>query len=172
MGYDMEVREPGRERPRLPKRNDNGEMDAEDVQRYVAERDAWANDGNYFRANIWAMSVLRDVLSKYALLTERGHPSWPRGDEDTTAVRAQRAPTDTAVGAWKFCSNDGWIVTPDECLILSQGIDEALNEADFERVLAAALSGRDDKADQWEQYIARFGEFCWSAAMRGGFEVW
>lgn len=104
-----------------------------------AEAPEGAVPETYFRLNIWGMRAAREWLDKFGLLADAEHDSWPDEpggeyveEEDAAPgtpwaeyYAAQRVVLaahpnrdDPALPYYKFCSNDGWIVTPPECLAL------------------------------------------------------
>ena len=94
----------------------------------------------YFRLNIWGMTWVRYWFDKFDLLaTNVEHGPWPDepggeyveeeeaapGTEWAEFYAAQRVVLaehpnhdDPALPYYKLCSNDGWIVTPAECVAL------------------------------------------------------
>lgn len=83
------------------------------------------------------------------------------------AVRAVRSPNPARVPTAKFCSNDGWLVTPDECLVLARGLRRALDDVGPALWEVEDLS--DHEARRWiEQWIA----YNALAAENGGYHVY
>lgn len=103
--------------------------------------------GDYFRLNIWGMGSVRRLLLKKGTTFDLG----------------------------KFCSNDGWKVTPKECRVLMKDISkielgETYQERDFEN---GNVIYKEVKLEKWLfDYIQKFKAFCEKSAGCGGFEVW
>lgn len=74
-------------------------------------------------------------------------------------ARAVRSKKQGRVPALKFGSNDGWIVTPEECLIIAYRLRSYLAKE--------SPAGNDDP--EWVDAFAVFNEV---AAKYGGYEVW
>lgn len=124
---------------------------------YMRDTGFEGGDDAYFRANIWGMGSLRRVMTAAGVLDWDGargeFPEPPEelqarmeeGDEE--AERAwddkllpflgQRSGDPKKVPGFKFCSNDGWWVTPEECELIAAALGgevstEAL-EAEIDR---------------------------------------
>jgi hypothetical protein len=63
------------------------------------------------------------------------------------------------VFGYKFGSNDGWIVTPAECRVISQAI-------------ASYVAGERELSRAWLDELAQWGSYAAWCAERGGFKVW
>lgn len=151
----------------------------------VEDRDS---DEGYFRANIWGMQMLRGAMKAANVLDlEHDDVEWPKseqkegeteGDYDArretelAPVRSFRSTNSTLVPIGKFCSNDGWHIVPQECLLIADGLDKL------------ATSGEEVfYRDTWEQrtvslspsdmkFVKEFAEYCRRASKKGGFSVW
>jgi hypothetical protein len=155
MGYDMYVKDP----PPSP-----DEADEEAIARW--------NDDNYFRLNIWGMSEMRRLMTD-ALDWEMKPPEWPdtrflegteeEQDERAKAllapVRAITSPTGN-VPLFKFSSNDGWLITPNECRRIA---DVLTNELKHWNMLGSNQS--------WKDVVKDFINFNTYAAAHGGYEI-
>lgn len=76
---------------------------------------------------------------------------------------------ETKVVGTKFCSNDGWRVTPEECKI----IQEAFANNDLAAVQVTNAFGEAIEMDHDTLAWCRsFGEWCGKAAEHGGFRVY
>ncbi|KOG53140.1 hypothetical protein ADK76_28925 [Streptomyces griseoflavus] len=141
---------------------------------------------SYFRLNIWGMGEARSAMETLGMLTQLAPPPTPNPqDYGTTAdelwdyglddegapetVRAFRAATQvvvdssaehpTGIPAYKFSSNDGWLVTPAE-------IDAALGWwAVAPRKIQREITTQLDWWPEWIRYLRR-------ARDGGGFRVW
>lgn len=89
-----------------------------------------ARSKNYFRANIWGMGEIRQLLDKAGALSHEDSPRFP-DDKDFKTDESYREACDAirkgeppehpqAVPLYKFCSNDGWVVWPNEALFIAQ----------------------------------------------------
>jgi hypothetical protein len=131
-------------------------------------------DDTHFCANIWKMKNLRRVLDAAGALDWSCKPGeWREGQPD----EFRRSPDPKKVPGYKFCSNDGWWVQPEECLVLAVALEGVTEQ----QVLEA---DRTPQQKIWDsdlleetsiaQMVAdaqKFGEFCRRAAALGGFEV-
>ena len=105
----------------------------------------------YHHLNIWGMALVCQEMNTVGLLNYTPHTPWQQdmNEEEVRAVLAQRAPVVTQVPAFKFCSNDGWLVTPEECSLIAQRLRTSKD------VLAQG-----------------FANYCAQCVTLGGFEVW
>ena len=78
-------------------------------------------------------------------------------------VLAQTSPDEGRVPYWKFCSNDGWIVTPDECRIIVEKLTRHLGPELWDGLEIEEVQAR-EALDEWIGF-ARL------AADNGGFRV-
>jgi hypothetical protein len=125
----------------------------------------------YFRLNIFGMNRYLDGMEALGMLDLRRGPDneeWQRidfdGDEDKAQAEAEMLRTRTAerptgIPSFKFGSNDGWLVTPEE-------ITAALER--YEKPPAGWFEGHDIEEDYWDEWI----EFLRKAIERGGFRVY
>jgi hypothetical protein len=131
----------------------------------VIQRVEDAPDPNYFRLNIWGMSRFGGAMSALGMIDENAslRVGFPEGDDPDAleSCLAQREATPAGIPAYKFSSNDGWLVLPEE---IRPALDlyRALNEPE-KRVEAAGV-----ELDYWREWLA----FLDRAAERGGFRVW
>lgn len=107
------------------------------------------DDALYFRANVHGMALLRRRLALANALDETS----PRPDDVLDAPGR-----DGKLPLYKLQSNDGWILSPDEC-----------------RLAAAALTSSTPPASDGEHeslaFIRRFAAFLAGCAEHGGCEV-
>lgn len=162
---------------------------------------------DYFRLNIWGMGKCREVMDRYGMLADERpiEAEFPldspepyeehfdfEGEPITDEARAYEATREQVlrarspepgIGWWKLCSNDGWVVTPEECR-------EALARAPecakvhgpspselpgFERAVANLLGLPDHATTEPVEEIAWWPEwlaFLRQAVQYGGFRVW
>ena len=193
MGYDMTIRAyTGPER-----------VKTRDEEEYM-------EDGSYFRLNIWGMSVMRNIMFKAGVLdTEFNYAEWPNRPDDneydddgepiTATAKAADAAADAIkashagngrVPAFKFGSNDGWLVTPEECLTLAAALRRVTDGSpESDKALSEAIEAEDaytrtmfeqevpelDEArmQSWRNTTLDFADYAERAATNGeGFEVW
>ncbi len=145
-------------------------------------QDSGDEDKDYFRANIWGMQKLRAAMEEVGVLdwdADYGEfPSYdPPEDADEEAeeaydkehekrcepIKSQGSSKPDMVPGFKFCSNDGWIVTPDECLIIAKKL--LSRSTDNEKTC-------EDVIEENREFEREFAEYCQHAASQGGFSVW
>jgi hypothetical protein len=135
-------------------------------------------EGAYFRASIFGMGLLRDELEAQGLghwAEPPGFPNYPGDhhfdgstdvpvtDEGKAYVEALQgvlgfvAEGEQGVALGKFCSNDGWIVTPEECRYVAENADLGL---------------QGDLGGSNRRYWAEFIRFFRKCGKGKGFEVW
>jgi hypothetical protein len=81
-------------------------------------------------------------------------------------VRAVRSPDPALVPAVKFSSNDGWLVTPEECLLIAHGLRRALDESG-----PALWEGEDITDHEARRWIEQWIAYNLLAADNGGYRV-
>lgn len=149
-------------------------------------------EAEYYRFNIWSMARVREVLCVLGVLDEEfPFPEWPESpgeehfDEDGNPLtdeaedylrelddlRAMHA-GNGKVPYYKFCSNDGWIVTPEECEALSKAILSAGKEKIKSILERYVEPDARDSLDEFAEYIVGFGKYCERCASLGGFAVY
>jgi hypothetical protein len=116
-------------------------------------------DAGYFRLNIWGMGQMLKIMDSVELVDwETSAPDWPdypagMSDEAYEALsrplRARISPNPLKVPAYKFGSNDGWIVTPAECYLIAQRL----------------------RPIQEPTWVMLFRDYCAACVNKGGFEV-
>lgn len=131
-----------------------------------------APDGKgYFRANIWGMSMLRQAMQSCEVESQPETMREIEPDNETGEPQALLG------DLWScFSSNDGWLVTPEECRYIADKLQG--NGPSFERYRGWDTKGGElvptmqevTVADQ--KYIQEFAAFCEKAASLGGFYVW
>lgn len=167
-----------------------------------------AEDG-YWRENVWGMSYLRDQLDRLGLLWDGPSPEWPDvsgwdwdnlTDEQEQQQRAHLAfrgdCPEGKVPVWKYCSNDGWVVTPQECLWIADTINAFLSlgsKGEVGQLVAASVIDARERWAKWDREMGRqvttdttlgegeleasienlrgFGHFNAMAAKQGGYTV-
>jgi hypothetical protein len=152
----------------------------------VEDRDG---DEGYFRANIWGMQVLRGAMKAAGVLdVEHDSPEWPkvkeqqegetendyyaRHDRECLPIRQFRSEDKTLVPIGKFCSNDGWIVVPEECLLIADGLDKVLASGEEIFYRDSWENRTVGLGDSDKEFVQRFAEYCRKASKKGGFSVW
>ncbi|MFE0099822.1 hypothetical protein [Streptomyces sp. NPDC059009] len=147
-------------------------------------------DTSYFRLNIWGMGRYRELMDQFGMVVcDYDPPPWPHVPDDLTDEEVDEAAT-AAPGAairpevhsylkqveshlsWhpepvfgialhKCCSNDGWLVTPEEITAALESY--RTHDNDEVRVLVG-----EDELDYWHQWIT----YLERARHRGGFRIW
>jgi hypothetical protein len=85
---------------------------------------------------------------------------------ESSRVREVRSASPGLVPICKFCSNDGWLVTPDECSILARGLRAAIESLGSELWAGEAIG--EEEARSWILKFAAWNEL---AAAHGGYRV-
>lgn len=128
---------------------------------YAADNagDDRVRDDGYFRLNIWGMSKMVNIMEDLSMIDwEIKAPDWPdypngMTDEEyersTLPMRSMRSHDPLRIPAFKFGSNDGWLVTPEECYMIAHRLRSVPNETARE-----------------------FAGFCSRCVKRGGFVVY
>lgn len=153
----------------------------------VAEDHNW-DDDSYFRANIWGMQMLRGAMKAANVLdTDYDDPEWPevkqeegeseemwdaRREEMCAPIRAFRSEKKGLVPIGKFCSNDGWHIVPEECLIIADALDKLLT-SDQEIFYRDSWEERTISLSEHDkQFVKEFANYCRRASSKKGFRVW
>lgn len=125
----------------------------------------------YFRLNISGMSKYLDGMQELGMIDDSdegrpAHSAWENIDFDSEEAeeKAEKLRTSTAefpmgLPLFKFGSNDGWLVTPEE-------IQAAL--ANYQKPPTAWFEGHKIEEDYWDEWI----QFLQRAVERGGFRVY
>lgn len=192
MGYDMSwVREPEPVRTLYSKLDtldgDGGENGGAYMDTIREWSDARTTAGSYFCINIWGMATMRAIMALCGVLdTEATHPPFPDADlnsleeEEAYALKVEpilrtRSPKEGQVPAFKFSSNDGWIVCPDECRCVAMFLNRK-GQASVDQLVGKVTSWGDpyiSDIQAWRKNVEDFATFCTRAAEEGdGFRVW
>lgn len=119
-------------------------------------------DGQYFRLNIFGMGDYRELMGRCGMVDwEVGPPSDPTDwDDDEQRLRWQEDVPETTQGiaGYKLCSNDGWLVTPEECTAAVRAWREHEDE----------MRENEDLEDYWFSWVG----FIEGAIDTGGFRVY
>lgn len=117
-------------------------------------------NGQYFRLNIWGMGEYREVMERHGMVDWSVDPppdpeDW---DDDEQRLRWQTdVPAKTfGIAGYKLCSNDGWLVTPEEC----------------RSALAAWESSENKVNETLDDYWFSWLRFIEGAIEAGGFRVY
>ena len=183
MGYDMYIEEPDEDlRPEhqrlheilygndgLYARRNKGEAGVELVIETTRRSYDELDNHFYFRLNISGMVQCRKLMAQRGMIFEGTERPWPLREEfptDEDYKRACDAHRDAADGdqpgipVHKLSSNDGWLVTPIECMGALK-VWDSLGEKDLPTL------GREPVV-WWPEWL----EFLEEAAEHGGFRVW
>lgn len=142
-------------------------------------------DKDYFRANIWGMGLLRGAM-KAGNVMDLDHCNvvWPDIDQNTNEsdddyqarldeayepLRAFRSEDHKLVPIGKFCSNDGWIIVPEECILIADALDKVTS---FHYKPFMGAEEFIDIDNENMPFVKEFAEFCRHAAKHDGFKVW
>jgi hypothetical protein len=134
-----------------------------DLYRRDNLRDPSFDDEKYFRSTMRAFPYLHAAMDLVGVLDYHvGRPG--SAGKLSESDLASRSPDPHSVPAFKFSSNESWIVTPDECLAIA---------AALERLLRDTRSRVDVSPDEapvldFIESFARFNRVC---AEHGGYEV-
>lgn len=190
MGYDMYWKhEPAEVQEAYAAVSANrGSYDADVYQRW---NDAQDKHGSYFRLNIFGMGAYRKHMAERGMLANIDNPKpwpeqkdfgvsdadWDNYDSDdkstwTPALAAYKAATDAVVEfetgglmpAYKFGSNDSWLVTPDE---ITKSLEALHRWEDKQRDLHGQ-SWVDPLSAQEEGYWNKWLRFLYCARGYGG----
>jgi hypothetical protein len=142
-------------------------------------------DKDYFRANIWGMGILRGAMKAGNVMDlDHDNPEWPdleqsenetegdyqaRCDEAHEPIRSFRSTNPKLVPIGKFCSNDGWVIVPEECNLIADALDK-VNSFHYKPFM-----GNEEFIEAGSEnmiYVKEFAEYCRHAAKHGGFNVW
>jgi hypothetical protein len=125
-----------------------------------------------------ASSGMHDDRARAAIAAVRGHgdPDERLTDAELAAARELLRAHDEAVsrdslrdgrvGAWKFASNDGWLVTPDECRAIAARLRAHAEVIASDFFPDAGIPYKDGL--KWVLGFARYNEI---AAEHGGYRV-
>lgn len=138
-----------------------------------------------FEINNYGMRFIRQVMYALDLLVdcplpemptfpgaehfnEFGEPTTPEGSKYRDAYwEAMRfSPGGGRVPLHKFCSNDGWVVTAEECAALAVRLCH-LSREEYEQRMGSSLQSLEDLA-----LLREFGEFAARCTYTDGFEVY
>lgn len=100
--------------------------------------------GAYFRLNIWGMRECREIMYELGMLTT----------DEPSVDNLVEYDTGGLIPAYKLCSNDGWLVSPAECLN------------------SIAAWERSSKQHRDADFFPRWVAFLEKAAKLGGFRVY
>lgn len=143
----------------------------------------------YCFSNISMANVLH-VLNELGVIDNSfPQPAWPefpgeshfddKGEPLTDAARVYLTQREEVLRAhrrngrvpfYKFCSNDGWLVTPEECLAIADAVKQAGREK-LEAIAQAIYPDPEDRKRFVERLVG-FGQFCEDCARLGGFHVY
>lgn len=170
MGYDMYAED------------GSGDINSNELGTPEKAREALrrqAERGGYFRFSVWGMAAMRRVMDAAEVLSDEDPPTWPTwpgedasSEEQATAdgeaekVRRTRSPIEGRVPHYKFCSNDHWLVCPEECIAIAQALELWLASPENEDPTYLKNLGLD--APQDVKDFAAFNRLC---STRGGYRV-
>ena len=130
-------------------------------------------EGEYFRANISGMSLLRGIMRECGV--EGSAVSLRECESNPETLEVQKIE-----GSLFSCfgSNDGWLISPEECRHIAERLEAGgfgpegtgyrhwdIKDGEFVTVYTE-FTGED------RQYAKEFADYCKKAASLGGFYVW
>ena len=127
----------------------------------LREPRSYSGDG-CFRAANDTFALIYGVMSAFGILDEVMQGPEPKGASEET--RALRSADPALVPAYKFLSNDGWIVTPEECDIVASALERGLRETRAHLEPSPEEEGGLD-------FLDRFARFNRAAQKHGGYVV-
>lgn len=89
-----------------------------------------------------------------------------------TGATGQRSAYEGRVPGYKFRSNDGWLVTPEECRVIADGLDAALDGERDELVHRLRERGYSRTADTVWDLLFWWAKYNRVAVDHGGYRVW
>ncbi len=92
-------------------------------------------------------------------------------DRFTTAT-GRRSKSPGRVPAYKFRSNDGWLVVPEECQVIADGLDAALVERRNELLRGLRVRGYSRTPKTLADLLVWWAQYNRMAADHGGYRVW
>ncbi len=116
----------------------------------------------YFRITTSAYVLVYETMSALGILDP--FVDAPDPQDASEEARAVRSPYPEAVPAFKFGSNDAWIVTPDECTIVATALERVVGDT------KAHLQPSPDE-QMGLNLLERFARFNRTAAAHGGYVV-
>ena len=122
-------------------------------------------DWDSFRLNIFGMGRYREYMELAGMLdNEWAGPEYHEGDQAgwDEAVMTQPREVPDGIPTYKFCSNDGWLVTPEEI----RSALAAMEQCDVEELNRRLQDGGDNA------YWADWLRFLQRAEKAEGFRVW
>jgi len=91
-------------------------------------------------------------------------------------VLATRSPKKGLVGAAKFLSNDGWLVTPDECTAIAEHLTAGLNRSWhflwFRSGIVPPRALTNASFGETRDWIANWAHYNGIASSQDGYRVW
>ena len=88
------------------------------------------------------------------------------------AATGQPAPPGKALG-YKFRTNDGWLVTPDECRVIADGLEAALAKRRAKLVRGLQARGYSDHSkESVADLLSPWAKYNRIAADHGGYRIW
>lgn len=105
------------------------------------------------------------------MLTPAERPAFAEYLARFEAATGQPAPPAKALG-YEFRTNDGWLVTPDQCRVIADGLDEDLAEYPDELIRGLRDRGYSHTKESVVDLLSPWTRFNRLAADHGGYRVW
>jgi hypothetical protein len=122
---------------------------AEQLQYYLFDADKWKQV-----AKPKERPIVADFLKRFSEATGR------------------RSESPGLVPAYKFQSNDGWLVLPEECCVIADGLEAALNKRRAELVRGLRKLGYSRTKETVADLLVWWAQYNRVAADHGGYRVW
>ncbi len=177
MGYDMYMENP--RDPAMSARRKEVEDDFAIVLSLPHNREAWtdaeaevhdrwmnASDPTYFRANIFSMAQLREMMHVAGMLVDTDIPC-AKALDDGPIISADWEKD--GIPTPKLCSNDGWLVTARECqaaLDRWQDWQEWIGPRNARTEVNGVLGSYAYRWNEWLRWLSN------CAKKADGFRVW
>ena len=127
--------------------------------------------GEYFRANVWGMGMLRSAMARCGV---QSGPVVERELELDLGTGERRTLQGDLYSC--FCSNEGWLVTPEECSHIAECLQR--DSDSLSSYFGVTIENNEFIRKEMElesddrELIKEFAEYCRKAAGQGGFYVW
>ena len=105
------------------------------------------------------------------VLTPEERPAFTEYLARFEAATGQPAPPGKAL-AYKFRTNDGWLVTPDECRVIADGLDAALAKRRARLVRGLQTRGYSRNKESVADLLSPWAKYNRVAADHRGYRIW
>lgn len=123
--------------------------------------------------DIFEMSWIRSAMQEADLMNYDKHEEFPDSESEEGACKIEEILTaetsDDKVYSYKFCSSDGWLITPKECSLIITKLEKLLKE-DPELSKIKKTGTNIPARDKVKDIVTEFLGFC-KANKEKGFRV-